>query len=143
MTNTSIFKKKKYLLTFPATLTTDPVIYNLIKRFDLKINILKAEITSGEAGKLLAEFNGEGKKINEALSYLNETGIEYASIEKKITYKEEDCVHCGSCTAVCFAGALTLNKDDKKIKCDYDNCVGCELCVTACPLFLLQIDLGA
>ena len=52
------------------------------------------------------------------------------------------CIHCGSCTAVCFAGALVLKKPEWKLKFDPNLCIVCELCTKTCPLGLFKIDFG-
>lgn len=130
--------KKKYLLKFPSRATNEKVIYNLVKKHDIKINILKAQINSGEEGILLAEFESSLKNFNQAQVYLKDLGIDIQTIIRQIHFKEEECIHCGACTAVCFAGSLRLNDKSKELEVDFEKCVGCELCVKACPLGLFS-----
>ena len=42
--------KQKLVLRFPSTLVEEPVIYNLIKDFDLMVNILRADINPKKRG---------------------------------------------------------------------------------------------
>lgn len=132
--------KKKYLLKFPSRATNEKVIYNLVKKYDININILKAQINPGEEGILLAEFEVGSKNFNKAQIYLKDLGIDIQTINRQIHFNEEDCINCGACTAVCFAGALRLNDKSKKLEADFEKCIGCELCVKACPLGLFSFD---
>ena len=52
-----------------------------------------------------------------------------------------NCIHCGSCTAVCFSGALTMSRATNEMVFNPEKCVVCELCLKACPLRLFSIDI--
>ena len=132
--------KKKYFLNFPPQSQGEPITYKLVKDYDVKINILKAKVTPGQEGHLLLEIEASDENLEKAVSYLNGIGVTTEPFVKKLNFKEDDCVNCGSCTAVCFAQALTLNKDDWKLKFDREKCIACELCTKACPLQLFSIE---
>ncbi len=131
--------KKRFILTFPAGRTNNPITYDLIKKYNIKINIIKANIGAEEEGSLLLEMIAEESDLNNAQEYLKENNINCQSVEKRVQFIENECMHCGACTAVCFAGALTLGKDDWKLSFDATKCIVCELCVKACPLGLFEI----
>ncbi len=61
-------------------------------------------------------------------------------LKKPEHFQEDKCIDCGNCTAVCFAGALTMDKTTWKLNFDKEKCVVCELCIIACPLKLFNID---
>ncbi len=130
--------KKRYILTFPSETTNEPITYVLVKQYDIKINIIKANINSGEEGTLLLEMDSFEENISKAKKYLEENNISCQSLEKQIHFQSEECMHCGSCTAVCFANALTLDPETKKINFDTEKCIVCELCINACPLQLFE-----
>lgn len=134
--------KKRYILTFPAEILNQPFTYQLIKEFDIQVNILKARITSGEEGYLLMGMSGEKAKIDKAIEYLKQKKIKCSTIEKQVIFKQDECIHCGSCTAVCFSGALTMNKESRQLEFNPQKCTVCELCTKACPLSLFEIDFG-
>ena len=46
---------KKVVLSFPVDATDRSLTYDLVKLYDIRINILKAEIEAGKSGKLLCE----------------------------------------------------------------------------------------
>jgi len=131
--------KKKYILSFTPESTEKAITYELIEKYDVKINIIKANISANEAGHLLVELEANESDLQKSFEFLNEHGVEYIPAEKRIVFDEDKCVHCGSCTAVCFAGALTLDPETKKLQFDPDKCVFCKLCTEACPLNLFEI----
>ena len=94
--------KKRVVLTFPPELTEKPITYHLVKDFDLAINILRAKITPGEEGKLVLELsNGSEEMIKKGLDFLVQQGVGVEAVSKEISLTDEDCIHCGACTAVC------------------------------------------
>lgn len=135
-------RKKRFVLTFPPEKVEVPLTYNLIKNYDIKINILNADLSAGEEGNLLIEMEGKHSNLKSGVQYIKELGVNIVPLNKKIEFKHKDCIHCGSCTAVCFAGALSIYKPDWKLNFNPEKCVVCELCTKACPLGLFKIDFG-
>ncbi len=135
-------KKKKFVLTFPPEVVGEPISYTLAKEYDVKVNILNADISPGQEGSLLVEMEGTYPNLKKGVKYLSELNVEIESLNKKIQFKKDECIDCGACTAVCFAGALYMKKPDWKLIFDTDLCIVCELCVKACPLGLFKIDFG-
>ena len=60
----------KVILYFPSDATDKAVTYDLVKRYDLRINILRAEIEAGRSGSLLVELTGEEPMVREGVAYL-------------------------------------------------------------------------
>ncbi len=132
--------KKRYILNFPPESSDKPLSYHLVRDFDIRINILKAEVYPGKRGSLLLELKGKKNNIEKGIEYLSEHQVICEPLDKRIRFEEEKCIHCGNCTAVCFAGALIMNKKTWKLEFDKNKCVVCELCIPACPLHLFEID---
>ncbi|MGE5528502.1 MAG: NIL domain-containing protein [Patescibacteria group bacterium] len=133
--------KKRVVLTFPPELSEQPVTYHLVKDYDLSLNILKAKIVPGEEGKLVLELaNGDEERILTGIEYLRSQGIAVEPVSKEISLNEEECIHCGACTAVCQPGALALNPATAELRFDREKCLVCELCVPACPVRVIRVD---
>jgi ferredoxin len=132
--------EKKYLLSYPTEEVNKPIVYQLIKKFDLKLNILKAELHPGKESKLLISVNAGATEINQGLDYLSLANISWMPVEHTIAFQEESCVHCGSCTGVCLSGALLLDSRSRKISFNPEKCIACKMCVKACPLQLFEIN---
>lgn len=134
-------KKIKVTLYFPANQITKPATYYLVKDYDLVINILHADISLNKVGKLILDIEGEEDKIEAGLKFVEEQGISYKLFTKSIIWQEENCVHCGACTAVCPSGALEMDKANWSLTFDKEKCLVCELCVKACPLKVMCVTI--
>jgi ferredoxin len=133
---------KRFVLTFPPEATGEPITYNLIKKFDIMVNIVRADVSPGKIGHLVMEMTAPAKVLKEGMEYIRQKKVNCEPINKKITCREDLCIHCGACSAVCFAGALTMGRHTAELSFEPQKCVVCELCLTACPLKLFSIDLG-
>ena len=132
--------KKRVVLTFPPELTEKPITYHLVKDYDLSINILRAKITPGEEGKLVLELsNGSEEMIKKGLDFLVKQGVGVEAVSREISLTEEECIHCGACTAVCQPGALRIDPESARLCFDKERCIVCELCVSACPLGIIKV----
>lgn len=67
-------------LIYPPSLVHEPVLYRLIKRFNVQVNIRQAQI-SLEEGWLEVELSGEAAEIENAVTFLATQGIEVISAE--------------------------------------------------------------
>lgn len=65
----------KVILYFPSDATDKAVTYDLVKRYDLRINILRAEIEAGRSGSLLVELAGDEPMVREGVAYLERNGV--------------------------------------------------------------------
>lgn len=132
--------KKRIVLTFPPAKVSEPVTYNLVKKFDIVVNILNADITPGKQGKLMLELKSTKENIDNAIEYFRDADISWSPAQKSIVLNKEDCVHCGSCAAVCFADALYMDSDTRELQFHPEKCIACELCLKACPMQLFELD---
>ena len=71
---------RKLRLNYPPSLLRQPILNQLILRFDLTVNIHQAQI-SLEEGWLEIEASGEDQEIKNAISWLEGEGIEVEPIE--------------------------------------------------------------
>lgn len=124
---------KRIVLTFPHKLVDKPIVYRLVKDFDLVFNILQARVTPKEEGLLILELTGKKEDYAKGIKYLTEIGVRIQPLSKDVTRNEERCTHCGACVAVCPTEALCIDKDTMKVIFDSEKCIACELCVKACP----------
>lgn len=134
-------KKIKVSLYYPASEVTKPITYHLIKDFDLQVNILHADISLNKVGKLVIDIIGDDGNIEAGLKYIEEQGIKYKLFTKSLIWQENECVHCGACTAVCPSGALGMDRQSWNLTFDKEKCMVCELCVKACPLKVMCVSI--
>jgi len=134
--------KKRLALRFPVETVNEPITYNLIKHYDIEVNILNADISHGREGNLLVEIRGEGQYVDRAMAYLEEKKVQISPAVKTIQFHQEACIHCGACTAVCFSDALVMDAQSRKLEFFPERCVACEHCIKACPLGLFKLNFG-
>ncbi|WP_302567416.1 4Fe-4S binding protein [Culturomica massiliensis] len=131
---------KKVVLSFPVDATDRSLMYDLVKRYDIRINILKAEIEAGKSGKLLVELEADELLLEQGLVFLTDNGVTVSPLASKISYDESRCINCGNCASACFSHALTIGEPDWKLKFNPEKCIVCKLCLKSCPLKLFRIE---
>jgi ABC-type methionine transport system ATPase subunit len=62
-------------LNYPATLLRQPILHQLIRTFDLSVNILRAQISLDE-GWLEIQAEGTDAELERAQAWLRQQGIE-------------------------------------------------------------------
>jgi len=134
--------KTKYILEFTQEAVNKPVTYQLIKDFDLKVNIINADISANKQAYLLIDISGKEQNIKDGIKYMEDLKVKCKLFRKQLIYDKENCVNCGSCTGVCYSGALYFDNSDKIVNYNSEKCTVCGLCIKACPLQLFELNLG-
>jgi len=124
--------KKKFMLGFSPAIVNEAIVYRLVKDYDLKINILRAEVRE-IGGRLLMEVDGKASNIKEAVKYLDEAKVEVKELVNYVEKNEERCTHCGMCVSICPVEALTVDRTSWKVHYDAEKCIACGMCIDACP----------
>jgi ferredoxin len=127
-------------LRFPKGSVNEPVVVNLIKKYDLTFNILKATVYPRKEGLMVLELSGHKKNYIKGIKYLKDSGIKVTNIGHDIRRDDEKCFQCGACTAVCPTGALYIKRPEMEVLFDRDRCSACELCVAACPPRAMHVN---
>ena len=132
---------KRIVLKFPPKLVDQPIVYKLVKEYDLVFNILRARVTPREEGELVIELQGKKQNYAEGLKYLNTIGVTIQPLSQDITRDDQRCTHCGACVTICPTDALYLDKKTMNVIFDPEKCIACELCIKACPPRAMKIKL--
>lgn len=72
--------KKRFYLTYPPELIKEPFVYQVIKSYDVIVNIRQANISS-ELGLMSVELEGEAGEIDKAVRFLSDKGVTVEPIE--------------------------------------------------------------
>lgn len=130
---------KRIVLHFPHRLVDQPIVYKLVKEYNLKFNILKAYVTPQEEGLMILELSGKEAAFNKGVEYLVSCGVRIQPLSQDVIRNEVKCTDCGVCVSVCPTGALAVDPLTRKVHF-YDNkCIACELCVKVCPTRAMEI----
>ncbi|MBI4982434.1 MAG: 4Fe-4S binding protein [Candidatus Omnitrophica bacterium] len=130
---------KRIVLHFPHRLVDQPIVYNLVKEFDLKFNILKAFVTPQEEGLMVLELTGKKENFDKGIEYLNSCGVKIQPLSQDVIRNEVKCMHCGVCVPICPANALTVDQESRKVIFHDKKCIACELCVRICPTRAMEV----
>ncbi len=130
---------KRVVLHFPRNLVDQPIIYRLVRDYDLMFNILKASVTPEEEGLLVLELSGEEKNYEKGVGYLAEVGVEIQSLSRDVYRDEVRCTHCGACITICPTHAFELEPSTRKVNFLDEKCIACGLCIKACPPRAMEI----
>ena len=71
--------KKIVHLVFPQKLVKDPVIYTMVKKYDVIPNIRRAKVTE-TVGEMTLELSGTDESLEKAINYLEKTGISVETV---------------------------------------------------------------
>jgi len=74
---------ERYYLSYPRALIKEPILYHLVKKFDLVFSIRGASV-SEEMGLVAVEFEGTRDQIEGALVWLRASGVTVEPIEKNV-----------------------------------------------------------
>jgi L-aspartate semialdehyde sulfurtransferase ferredoxin len=115
--------KKRIILRFKRNTIDKPIVYRLVKDYDLVFNILRANVSPRAESMMVLELEGTEENFSKGTEYLKGFNIDTEPIEQDIQRDEARCVHCGVCTSVCAPDALYVDRKDMKVVFDYEKCV--------------------
>ena len=129
-----------YILRFPKETSSDPMIYQLVKKYDVEFNILKADILPQREGVMILELKGIKDKVKNALDYLRSFNVQVERLAAAINRDDEKCFQCGARTGICPVGALAIKRPEMEVIFDPEKCTGCSLCVPICPVRAMEVS---
>ena len=131
---------KRIVLHFPHRLVDQPIVYKLVKEFDLQFNILKAFVTPQEEGLMVLELTGKRENFNRGVEYLQSCGVKIQPLSQDVVRNENKCTNCGVCVPICPTDALVVDPETRKVIFYDKKCIACELCVKICPPRAMEVS---
>ncbi len=124
---------RKLMLYFPKCETEKPIVYHLVKNYDLIINIFRAKVTPEDEGFLVLDVTGSEEDIENGIEYIRSFNVEVREDEKGLKWEEERCVSCGNCVPHCPTEALSYrDRREMKVVFDDEKCIECLSCIPNC-----------
>jgi ferredoxin len=125
---------KKLMLYFPECETEQPIVYHLVKDYNLMINIYRARVTPDEEGFLVLDVTGEDQNISRGIDFLKSLKIQVNEDVKGLTWNSSKCIQCGSCVPHCPTNALSIpDRSTMEIVFKSNECIECLSCIKVCP----------
>ena len=125
---------QKLMLWFPKCECEKPIIYHLVKDYDLIVNIFRAKVTPEEEGYLVLDVTGTQEDIDKALDYVRTFDVTVNFTGKGVTWDQEACTGCGNCLTHCPTDALHIpDRSTMAVAFDEAKCIECLACIRACP----------
>jgi ferredoxin len=131
---------KRIVMHFPHRLVDQPIVYKLVKDYNLRFNILKAYVTPQEEGLMVLELSGEDADFQKGMNYLESAGVRVQPLSEDIVRNSAKCTDCGMCVPICPANAFTIDPVSRKVVFEEDKCIACELCIKICPTHAMEIN---
>jgi formate hydrogenlyase subunit 6/NADH:ubiquinone oxidoreductase subunit I len=125
--------KNRIVLYFSAAQSEQPIIYRLVKEYDLVVNILKANINPQKEGLMVMELTGEKDNYEAGISYLSSLGVSCEPLSETVMWDETLCIQCGACASFCPTEALFMDRESMEISFENSKCVVCGMCLDCCP----------
>jgi|UniRef100_A0A7C5EMM3 ferredoxin len=130
------------ILRFSKEVVDQPIIFRLVKDYDLEFNLLKATIYPGREGLLVMELKGHPKNFRRGIKYLKDSGVKVQRMAHEVRRNEDTCFQCGACTALCPTGALHILRPQMEVGFDPGKCSACELCCVVCPARAMEVKIN-
>ena len=125
---------KKLMLFFPECECEKPIVYHLVKDYDLVVNVFRAKVTPNEEGYLVLDVTGTEDSINQGMDFVKTFNVTVNETGKGLTWSSERCSHCGACTSHCPTDALHIaNTATREVAFDEVKCIECLACIRVCP----------
>lgn len=131
--------KNKLVCYFSTAQSEQPVVYHLVKNYDLVVNILKADINPQKEGYLVIEVEGERDKYEAGVSFMKNMGIMVDPLSESIMWDEGICIQCGACASFCPTEALAIERESMMVSFDNSKCVVCGMCLDCCPTRAIRV----
>jgi len=131
---------KRIVLRFPRRVVDRPIVYHLVKDYDLEFNILKASISPEQEGTLVLELKGDKAAYEKGIEFITGRGVRIEPMSQDIVREDDRCTNCGACITVCPTHAFTVDMETRLVSYDSDKCVACGACITACPPRAMKVN---
>jgi len=125
---------RKLFLHFPKCETEKPIVYHLVKDYNLIINIFRARVTPDEEGYLVLDVTGDEADIERGMAFVKTFNVTIDPVNKSLKWDPERCTHCGNCLTHCPTHALSIpDRQTMKVTFAEELCVECLACIPNCP----------
>ena len=125
---------KKLMLFFPRCECEKPIIYHLVKDYNLVVNVYRAKVTPEEEGYLVLDVTGTEEDIQRAMDFVKTFNVTINYTGKGVTWDKDRCTHCGHCITHCPTNAIYIaDAATREVAYKEADCIECLECIRVCP----------
>ena len=125
---------QKLMFFFPRCECEKPIIYHLVKDYDLIVNVYRAKVTPEEEGYLILDVTGTEARIQQAVEYVKTYDVSVNITGKGVVRDAQGCTHCGHCITHCPTKALRIDdRASREVVYHEAECIECLACIRVCP----------
>ena len=125
---------KKLMLFFPRWESEKPIIYHLVKDYNLVVNVYRAQVTPEAEGYLVLDVTGTEEDLQRGMDYVKTFDVTINDTGKGVTRDKDRCTHCGHCVVHCPTGALLIgDAATREVIYNDADCIECLACIRVCP----------
>lgn len=133
--------EKKVRIDFDESNVLESVTYTLVSEFDLKPNVLRADIAGDGRGFMLLSIVGEKENLLSGLRHLREQGFGVRELSGHIFHDYDRCWSCGACVSLCPTRSIFFDRETQEVRLNTDTCIACGSCINACSVKAIQLEL--
>ncbi len=133
--------EKKFRIDFNESNVLESVTYTLVTKFNLKPNVLRADIDGDGSGFMLLGIIGEQDNIIAGMSHMRELGFQVSELSGHIIRDKDKCWHCGACISLCPTKSLHHIPETMEVRLNTDTCIACGACINSCSVKAIRLEL--
>ena len=125
---------RKLMFFFPKCECEKPIIYHLVKDYNLIVNVFRAKVTPEEEGYLVLDVTGDEGDIDRGIEFVKTFNVTVNTTGKGVVWDEQRCGQCGACLPHCPTDALHVtDPNTMAVGLDEAKCIECLACIRVCP----------
>ncbi len=131
----------KIRIDFNESNVLESVTYTLVSEFNLKPNVLRADIDGDGSGFMLLSIVGEPENIQKGIEHITDKGFNVRKLKGHITHDYDRCWDCGACVSLCPTKSLYHDPATMRVLLNTDTCIACGACINSCSVKAIRLEL--
>ncbi len=133
--------EKKFRIDFDESNVLESVTYTLVSEFNLKPNVLRADIDGDGSGFMLLSIVGEKDDIVRGMTHIRDIGFGVKELSGHIFHDYGRCWSCGACVSLCPTKSIFHDPETMEVRLNTGTCIACGSCINACSVKAIQLEL--
>lgn len=133
--------EKKFRIDFDESNVLESVTYTLVSEFNLRPNVLRADIDGDGSGFMLLSIVGEKDEIVKGMTHIRDIGFGVRELSGHIFHDYERCWSCGACVSLCPTKSIYHDPETMEVRLNTSTCIACGSCINACSVKAIQLEL--